>query len=61
MRFNTVVILFILLFFCLFCGKNNQVASADKDVPGEPIENQVSTAVVEVINGVKRVHNTAPK
>ena len=60
MRFNTVVILFILLFFCLFCGKNNQVASADKDVPGEPIENQVSTAVVEV-NGVKRVHNTAPK
>jgi len=61
MRLNTVVILFILLFLCLFCGKNDQVASADKDVPGELTEKQVSTAVVEVINGVKHVLNTAPK
>ncbi len=60
MRLNTVVILFILLFLCLFCGKGDQVASADKDVPGEPTEKQVSTGVVEVINGVKHVHNTAP-
>lgn len=52
MRLNTVVILLIFLFLCLFCGKNDQVASADKDVLGEPTENQVSTAVVEVINGV---------
>jgi len=61
MRLNTAVILFILLFLCLFCGKGDQVTSADKDVPGEPTEKQVSTAVVEVINGVKHVHNTAPK
>lgn len=51
MRLNTAVILFILFFLCLFCGKNDQVASADKDVPGEPTEKQMSTAVVEVING----------
>ena len=61
MRLNTSVILFLLLFLCIFCGKNDQVASAEKDVPGEPTEKQVSTAVVEVIDGVKHVHNTAPK
>lgn len=61
MRLNTAVILSILLFLCLFCGKGDHIASADKDAPGESTEKQVSTAVVQVINGVKHVHNTAPK
>jgi hypothetical protein len=61
MRLNTAAILFLLLFCCLFCDRSDQVTSEDKGISGEVLEKQVSTAVVEVINGVKHVHNTAPK
>ena len=61
MRLNTAVILFFLLFPCLFCGKRDQVTPSDKEVSGKVQEKKVSTAVVEVIDGVKHVHNTASK
>jgi hypothetical protein len=61
MRLNTAVLLFVLLFFCLFCGKSDRVTPSDEDISGNALEKKESTAVVEVINGVKHVHNTAPK
>jgi hypothetical protein len=61
MRLNTAVILFLLLFLCLFCGRSDQVTPEGKEISGEIPENRVPTAVVEMINGVKHVHNTAPK
>jgi len=61
MRFNISIVLFISLLFCLFCGKSDHVASADKDIPEKTTEKQMSTSVVEVIDGVKHVHNTASK
>jgi hypothetical protein len=61
MRSHTAVILFILLFLCLSCGNDDPVMPADKDISGETTDKQVSTAVVEVIDGVKHVHNTVSK
>jgi hypothetical protein len=60
MRLNTALILFILLYLCLSCGKGDPVTPADEDIPKTAQEKQVSTAIVEVIDGVKHVHNTAP-
>ena len=61
MRLNTAVILYILLFLCLSCGKGDPVVPADKDISGESTEKQVSTAVVEMLDGVKHIHNSASK
>jgi len=63
MRLNTAVILFIFLFLCLSCGKGDPVTPADKEISGETTDTKmlVSTAVVEVLDGVQHVHNTAPK
>jgi len=61
MRLSKAVILIILLFFCLFCGKNDQITPSDEDISGKVEEVPKTTAVVEVINGVKHIHNTASK
>ena len=61
MRLNTAVILYILLFLCLSCGKGDPVVPADKDISGESTEKQVSTAFVEMLDGVKHIHNSASK
>jgi len=61
MRLNAAVILFFLLFLCLFCGKGDQVTPSDENIAGKVQDKPVSTAVVEVIDGVTQVHNTAPK
>jgi len=61
MQLSKAVILIILLFFCFFCGKSDQIKPSEKDIPGETTEMLVSTAIVEVIDGVQHVHNTASK
>jgi hypothetical protein len=61
MRLARASILFILLIFCLFCGRSEKVAPAEDDISERIPEKQMSTAVVELINGVKYVHNTEPK
>jgi len=61
MRLNTAVILIIYLFLCLSCSKGEQVTEADEDIPGPVQKKLVSTAVVKVKDGMKHVHNTAPK
>lgn len=61
MRLKPATILIILLFFCFFCGKSDQTTPSDEDIPGKVQDESMSTAVVEVIDGVKHVHNTAPK
>ena len=61
MRLNTAVILFVLLIFCLFCGKSDQITPPEKDISGKVQDKPVATVLVEVIDGVRHVHNTAPK
>lgn len=61
MRLSTTATLIILLFFCFFCGKSDQITPSEKDIPDEVQDKPGSTAVMEVIDGVKHVHNTAPK
>lgn len=61
MRSESIAALFVLLSLCICCGKNDQAAQKSKDVPKENTERHVSTAIVEVVDGVTRIHNTAPK
>jgi hypothetical protein len=61
MRIKTSVILCFFVLLNFFCGKNDQVVSADKDIPQKPAGKQASSAVIEMIYGVKHVHNTAPR
>jgi hypothetical protein len=61
MRFNvTVILLFFLLIFA-GCGENDQSEPGDMDIQGNTTEVKAPTAVVEVIDGVKHVHNTEAK
>jgi sugar lactone lactonase YvrE len=61
MRVNTAVTIFFLVFLCLYCGQRDRLTSSEEDVADEAEEKQVSFAVVEMVDGVKKVHNTAPK
>ncbi|UCE39863.1 MAG: NHL repeat-containing protein [Candidatus Aminicenantes bacterium] len=47
-----------MVFFCLFCGNGDRVTPSDENISGEALEKRESTAVVDVIDGVKHVHNT---
>jgi hypothetical protein len=61
MRLNTAIVTFVFLLFCIACGKPEAPANGDESIIGDVEESQVSTAVVEVIDGVNYVHNTASK
>jgi sugar lactone lactonase YvrE len=61
MRLNTAIVIFVLVLFCFFCGKSEKPESENENIVGEIEEKRVPNAVVEVIDGVRHVHNTGPK
>jgi hypothetical protein len=61
MRSKSIAVLVIFLSLWICCGKNDRAVQESKDITGENTERLVSSAVVEVIDGVTRIHNTAPK
>jgi hypothetical protein len=60
MRLRAAAMVSILVFFSLSCGKSDQIKSSDDENPGKVQDKPVSTAVVEMIDGVKHVHNKVP-
>jgi hypothetical protein len=61
MRWIRAVTLFMLVFFLFCCGRGDRAIPAAENISERDLEEQTSTFEVEVINGVKHVHNTTPK
>ncbi len=61
MRPKKFAVFLVLPFFLMSCGSGARDASAGGGSPGEASKDEMSTSVVEMIDGVRHVHNTAPK